>query len=169
MPNSKKNRTSFKPGYNYKEQFGPEKAAEMLEQKRKRLFGKTHLETIGGEGARKFQEQHKGRFGERSYHWHGGRIDDDGYILVLDPERTKRTDGRTRYIPEHRLVMEQHIGRKLVSGEIVHHIDGNKINNNIENLKLVTRKEHKLGYAAVYGDGFLAGLICGIRRGWRKF
>jgi len=48
-------------------------------------------------------------------------------------------------------------------------VDGNKINNNIENLKLVTRKEHKLGYAAAYGDGFLAGLICGIRRGWRKF
>ncbi|MBK9976223.1 MAG: HNH endonuclease [Planctomycetes bacterium] len=43
---------------------------------------------------------------------------------------------------EHRVVMEQHIGRPLGSLEIVHHIDGNKHNNAIENLVITTQAEH---------------------------
>ena len=34
------------------------------------------------------------------------------------------------------------IGRKLKNNEVVHHIDGDKLNNDINNLKLMTRKEH---------------------------
>jgi len=59
---------------------------------------------------------------------------------------TKRADG---YIinnaaskHEHRRVMEEHICRALCSDEIVHHIDGNKSNNLIENLELTTREKH---------------------------
>lgn len=42
----------------------------------------------------------------------------------------------------HRLVVEEHIGRRLSSDEIVHHIDGNKLNNDISNLQVMTRGEH---------------------------
>ena len=38
--------------------------------------------------------------------------------------------------------MEEHLGRKLRSDEIVHHKDGNKLNNSIDNLELLTRAEH---------------------------
>lgn len=45
-------------------------------------------------------------------------------------------------IKEHIKVMEEHIGRKLHYNEIVHHIDGNKLNNKLSNLRLMTRGEH---------------------------
>src|SRR5207253_1241942 len=44
---------------------------------------------------------------------------------------------------EHRLVTERHIGRRLDRSEVVHHKDGNKLNNTIENLELIqSQGEH---------------------------
>jgi len=45
-------------------------------------------------------------------------------------------------IDEHRLIMEAHLGRKLSFNEVVHHKDGDKKNNKIENLELMSRAEH---------------------------
>lgn len=42
----------------------------------------------------------------------------------------------------HVVLMEQHIGRKLNGDEVVHHIDHNRHNNDISNLRLMTRAEH---------------------------
>ena len=43
---------------------------------------------------------------------------------------------------EHRYIMEQYLGRKLNRYEVVHHKDGNKRNNDIENLVLMSLSEH---------------------------
>lgn len=51
-----------------------------------------------------------------------------------------KVDGKK--IDEHRYIMEQYLGRKLTRNEVVHHKDGNKANNDIENLELTTLSEH---------------------------
>ena len=43
---------------------------------------------------------------------------------------------------EHRYIIEQHLGRKLSTDEVVHHIDGNRANNTISNLVVMSRGEH---------------------------
>jgi hypothetical protein len=62
-----------------------------------------------------------------------GTMSHYGYIVVYR---------NGRYSPIHRLIMEEHLGRLLDKSEIVHHIDGDKLNNNISNLVVVTRPSH---------------------------
>uniref|UniRef100_A0A6H1ZNE6 Putative homing endonuclease n=1 Tax=viral metagenome TaxID=1070528 RepID=A0A6H1ZNE6_9ZZZZ len=49
-------------------------------------------------------------------------------------------NGKT--VKEHRLVMENAVGRKLSRWEIVHHKDDNGMNNNLNNLEIVPYGEH---------------------------
>jgi hypothetical protein len=76
--------------------------------------------------------------------WKGGRIvNKDGYIEIYSPNHPNQRK-HTKYILEHRLVMEGSIGRHLTREEVVHHRDGDKQNNSIENLELFSSNAEHL-------------------------
>ena len=64
----------------------------------------------------------------------------NGYRWIKIAERL----GHANYAAEHRRVVEQNIGRSLYSAEHVHHIDGDSLNNSLENLAVVSRRDHNL-------------------------
>lgn len=78
---------------------------------------------------------------ENSTNWNGGvHIKSSGYVEVYCPDHPNANSRKCVY--EHQLVMEKHIGRYIQKGEVVHHIDGNKSNNDISNLLLLTNSDH---------------------------
>lgn len=68
--------------------------------------------------------QQPGQWGEWFEH-------ESGYI-----RRVRRINGKHEMQAQHRYVMEQKIGRSLLPGENVHHINGIRTDNRIENLEL---------------------------------
>jgi HNH endonuclease len=88
-----------------------------------------------------------------------------GYWHLPVPSDLLYLTGGKRWVAEHRLVMALHLGRPLRHDENVHHINGDKLDNRLENLELWStsqpsgkRVEDLLEYARVildrYGDGF---------------
>ena len=67
----------------------------------------------------------------------GGRcVTKNGYIEIYSPEHPDVQKRQRKYILEHKLVMEKHLGRYLTAGENVHHLNGVRDDNRIENLEL---------------------------------
>ena len=127
------------------------KAREFSTKGLKTFLGKKHSE----ETKQKIREKHIGKklspehrakviktlsssgdqTGENNHNWKGGRVlTEEGYILV----RTENS-----YKKEHRLTLEQQLGRQLKSNEEVHHLDGDKSNNDIRNLIIVSSLDHQ--------------------------
>jgi hypothetical protein len=79
--------------------------------------------------------------------WKGGRVSTSaGYIAVKDGEYIDMHDS-AGYTLEHRLVMARSLGRPLAPSETVHHINGDRTDNRIENLQL---RQGKHGAGAVF-------------------
>ena len=79
------------------------------------------------------QCQGKYQTGRQHPNYKGGCIDDKGYRMVY-------VNGRR--IQEHRAVMEAALRRRLETREHVHHINGDKLDNRLENLEVLDIREH---------------------------
>ena len=74
--------------------------------------------------------------------WKGGIRMMKGYKYLYSPNHPNRVN--RNYVAEHRLVIEKKIGRYLERQEVVHHIDGNPLNNHPDNLVLFSRNSEHL-------------------------
>ena len=83
--------------------------------------------------------------GQKAHNFNGytyqkSRRDGKKYKLLYMPYHPNAT--KKGYIREHRYVMEQKLGRYLLKKEIVHHIDGDTLNNSKNDLEVMRKIEH---------------------------
>ncbi len=86
----------------------------------------------------------------RNEHNTRGKINPNGHGHITNKghRRIWNTDEK-RFVMEHRYIWEKHFG-EIPKGMQIHHIDENKLNNNISNLKLVSSLEHKRIHSGCY-------------------
>ncbi len=93
---------------------------------------------------------------DKNYRWKGGRFKNKfGYIVISNP-LYEYGNGEKQRVLEHRYFMEQHLGRKLTLNEHVHHINGIKDDNRLENLVIKKSIEH-------YGEVVCPNCQCQFR------
>lgn len=73
----------------------------------------------------------------------GRRVNYHGYVVI-------RVDAQD--VLEHRHVVQELLGRKLLASEVVHHINGDKQDNRIENLAVVDEDEHRRLHADLFRE-----------------
>ena len=101
-------------------------------------------------------KKYPGRSGPNHHNWKGGRIlDEKGYMNIRMTEHPNAQNG---YVLEHRLIMEKKIGRILESHEIIHHKNGRRDDNRIENLVLLDKASHGTSRSDMYDHGYKDGI-----------
>ena len=101
----------------------------------------------GGLRGRKriFSEDHKAKIADHRRAW--GELNAKGFS-VKPNGYAEVTRGPNKGRGLHRVVAEQKIGRRLRGDEVVHHLDGNPLNNEPGNLEVMTHSEHCRLHAA---------------------
>lgn len=74
--------------------------------------------------------------------------------------RYKQIEVNGKSMLEHRYVMERHLGRKLLHDEQIHHINGDRFDNRVENLMVVNQEEHDRFHKWKYSKTKIC-IICG--------
>jgi len=69
-----------------------------------------------------------------------GHVDKNGYRVICKMNHPNSTS-KQGYILEHRWVMSEHLGRPLLPGENVHHKNGVRTDNRIENLEIWVKSQ----------------------------
>ena len=109
--------------------------------------------------------------------WRGGKsLASSGYVLVRVGVGHHLADVRG-YAYEHRLVMENTLRRKLKKGEIVHHKNGNKVDNRPDNLEVcksishhrMEHRTHERGLRHPDEKNPIAHCACGCGKTFLKF
>ena len=112
---------------------------------RNRLPPRGHSGEVWNKGKKlHYNVWNKGKKGinsrDKNPNWCGGKFKNvHGYFVI---NVGKISGAYKNCMLEHRYVMQKHIGRILKSNEIVHHKNGNKLDNRIENLAIISRSEH---------------------------
>lgn len=78
-------------------------------------------------------------------------IYNEGYAMIYLPNHPNASKKGTIYL--HTYIMSKHIGRPLTKDECIHHIDGNRLNNEIENLMLFATNSDHVTYHRALQDG----------------
>jgi len=81
--------------------------------------------------------------GYRPHNYVGWKVTQGGYKQIL--LKGHPMGDKKGYVLEHRLIMAEHLGRFLLREEVVHHRNGDKLDNRIENLELVSMRSHPQG------------------------
>lgn len=84
---------------------------------------------------------------EKSSSWKGGSfISKDGYRMIYVPVENPKSKWES-YKKEHIYIMEQKLNRKMNKDEVIHHINGNKLDNRLENLIVFNSdREHRMAH-----------------------
>jgi hypothetical protein len=128
---------------NRKRHFCNAKCAGLGYMRDSRYGTKAAITIFDGKKHYRYYQKKENRKGENASNWKGGRkITPRGYVEIYKPEHPNSMV--SGYIAEHRLVMANFINRFLEKEEVVHHINGDKTDNRIENLILFANDiEHK--------------------------